>query len=139
MPGAIKMSEATSMALHTMTYLAAKRDTLVPANRIAGDLKISGNHLAKVLQRLVKAELVDSTRGPKGGFKLSREPERITLNEVYEVMEGPVSEVDCLYGAKMCDSEECIFHGLLGSVSRMLSDYLNKTTLSDVAEVYKRG
>jgi len=138
MSNAVKISEATSLALHTMVYLAGKPEEIVSVNEIASILSISEAHLSKVLQRLSKAGLVESNRGPKGGFKLVRNPEEITLIEVYEVVEGPLQHPDCLYGTRICNNDQCIFHGLLGTMGKMFRDYLSNTKLSDVTNIYRR-
>jgi len=70
MSNILRISEAASIALHAMIILASKQEELVSVKDIASQLEISGNHLSKVLQRLVKAELVISIKGSKGGFKL---------------------------------------------------------------------
>jgi Rrf2 family transcriptional regulator, nitric oxide-sensitive transcriptional repressor len=138
MSNVMKISEATSLALHTMVYLAGKPEKTVSVNEIAEILGISEAHLSKVLQRLSKAGLVESNRGPKGGFKLIKSPEEITLIKIYEVVEGPLQHSDCLYSTKICNNEECIFHGLLGTMGKMFRDYLTNTKLSEVAQKYRR-
>jgi Rrf2 family transcriptional regulator, nitric oxide-sensitive transcriptional repressor len=138
MSNAMKISEATSLALHTMVYLAGKPEETVSVNEIAKVLGISEAHLSKVLQRLSKTGLVESNRGPKGGFRLVKNPEEITLIEIYEVIEGPLQHSDCLYSTKICNNEECIFHGLLGTIGKMFKDYLTNTKLSEVTQTYRR-
>jgi DNA-binding IscR family transcriptional regulator len=64
MSNVIKISEATTLALHTMFYLYLKKDQLVSTKEIAAMFGFSENHLAKVLQRLVKVGYVASIRGP---------------------------------------------------------------------------
>ena len=65
MPGAIKVSEAVSIAIHALVLLAANPTGRLSAKEIADTFKISGAHLAKVLQRLGKADMVKSVRGPQ--------------------------------------------------------------------------
>lgn len=138
MANAVKISEATSLALHTMVYLAGKPEETVSVNEIAEILNISEAHLSKVLQRLAKAGLVESNRGPKGGFRLTKNPEEIALIEVYEVIDGPLHYADCLYSTKICNNDECIFHGLLGTMGKMFRDYLINTKISEVTQTYRR-
>ena len=132
----LKVSEATSLALHAMVYLAAKSEGLISAGDIASELKVSEAHLAKVLQRLAKAGLVESTRGPKGGFKLGRSPHEIALIDVYKVIEGPIPHEECLLGTKVCNGNECIFEGLIGAVNEMFADHLKSKTLSHLTGVF---
>jgi Rrf2 family protein len=127
----LRISEAASLALHTMAYLAADPDGTHATREIACDLKVSEAHLAKVLQRLGRAGLVRSQRGPGGGFTLARRPEEITLLEVYEVTEGPLTTPDCLLGQPVCNGA-CILGGLLDAVGRQVRDYLSQTRLSDL-------
>ena len=76
MSGSLKISEAASLALHTMVYLAGDPSAHYPAGRLAEALCVSEAHLAKVLQRLVKAGMLVSVRGPKGGFRLGAQDRR---------------------------------------------------------------
>ncbi len=134
----LKISEAASLALHTMVYLAANDGRLATTHEIADLLRVSESHLAKVLQRLAKVGLVDSTRGPKGGFCLARSGDDISLLEVYEAIEGPLADTVCLLGEPVCRGEECILGGLLGTVNRQAREYLAGTTLADLTDVYGR-
>ncbi|MBC7217944.1 MAG: Rrf2 family transcriptional regulator [Candidatus Caldatribacterium sp.] len=126
-----QFSEAVSLALHSMVLLAQSASPLT-VREMAEQTGASFHHLAKVFQRLRKANLVVSSRGPKGGFALARCPERITLLEVYEAIEGSVPEKICLLGAASCPFTQCIFGGLLGEFALRFRDYLASHTLSDV-------
>ena len=100
---------------------------------LAKMLSASENHLSKVLQRLARADLVKSTRGPGGGFRLTREPDQITLLNVYEAIEGTMDVTGCLFDRPICDRRLCILGGLIRNLEEQTKDYLTKTTLADVA------
>ena len=136
MSNLLKISEAASLALHTMVYLAANDRRLATTHEIGEVLGVSEAHLAKVLQRLAKVGLVDSTRGPRGGFCLGRAGDDISLLEVYEAIEGPLADTVCLLGQPICSGEKCILGGLLETVNRQAREYLGATALSDLTDVY---
>lgn len=129
----LKISEAASLALHTVEHLARHADRFVATQEIAEALEVSEHHLAKVHQRLARAGLVHSSRGPKGGFQLDRRPEAITLREVYEVIEGPVAPCQCLLGKRQCRKLDCLLGGLSERVNREVLSFLEKTTVADLA------
>lgn len=133
----LKISEAASLALHTMGLLASRPGEQVSTRELAARLKVSEAHLAKVMQRLGRAGLVRSQRGPKGGFALQRNPEDITLLEVYEATEGPLQERRCLLGNPMC-SGNCILGGLLERVGDEVRDYFSQTRLSDLKDTFRQ-
>ena len=108
----LKISEAGAIAIHTAAYLGAEPGRVATTARIARDLRVSEAHLSKVLQRLSKAGLVASARGPKGGHRLSRDVDKITLLEVYEALEGPLNTTDCMLCRPACRSN-CV----MGDVS----------------------
>lgn len=134
----LKISDATSMALHTMVLLAASPKKTVSTKDMASVLNVSEAHLAKVLQRLAKAGFVRSTRGPNGGFALVKASDEITLLDVYEAIEGPLAPTDCLLTTQVCDGEDCILGALLETVNKQVREYLAGTRLSELVGVYGR-
>lgn len=129
----LKLSEAASLALHTMVFLAGLPGRHVSARKIAGELDVSESHLAKVLQRLARQGLVDSLRGPKGGFSIGGRHPDISLLDVYESIEGPLYDKHCFRTTSACNGSTCIFGGLLIDLSMQVKDYLTKTKLTELA------
>jgi Rrf2 family protein len=136
MSNVLKISEAASLGMHAMVYLAASPDRNVNAYEIAETLGVSEDYLQKVFQRLAHAGLVRAVRGPHGGFSLSRAGGMITLREVYEAVEGRLDDTKCLLGEPACKGDCCILGGLLESVNHEVRDYLERTVLSDLVGVY---
>ena len=128
MSSIIRVSERASLALHTMALLAMCGDRTVSARQIAQTLDVSEAHLAKVLQRLAGVNLVKSTRGPKGGFKLGKSPEDVSLLEIYETIEGPYQPQVCRFDKPVCSGSSCLM-GNLSEIENNIVDYLTNTTL----------
>jgi len=137
MPKMMKVSEAASLALHAMVLLASNPEKVFSTREIASVLDASEAHLSKVLQRLARCGLVKSNRGPKGGFTLAKSNERITLLEVYEVIEGPLLASNCLLDTPLCGGEKCIFGRLLKDAGERFREYMASTKLSEVSDVLK--
>lgn len=136
MTNMLKISEAASLALHTTVMLAADPDNLYSTNELASAIHASKAHLSKVLQRLEKSDIVKSTRGPNGGFKLTKSGNDITLLEVYEAIDGKLYPSNCLLNECICNGD-CIMGKLLGDLNNQVRDYLIKTKLSMLTNVYK--
>ncbi len=134
MSSLLKISDAASLAFRTTVLLASMPEERVTASEAASRLKVSEAHLSKVLQRLVRHDLVDSMRGPSGGFRLMRNPKKIALLEVYEAIEGPFGGHDCLLPHKICTRKTCIMGELIRTVNGQIRDYLTKTKLADLVE-----
>jgi Rrf2 family protein len=130
MAGILHISDAASLGLHAMAVLAGEPDQRVSTHEIASRLNVSEAHLAKVLQRLVKVELLQSVRGPKGGFQLARDPDEITLLQIYEAIDGPMKEGTCVLGLPICERVSCIFGTLLGHMQGRVDEYFSNTKLS---------
>lgn len=133
----LRISEAASLALHTAVYLAVRVERLVTTHEVAELLGVSETHLAKVMQRLVRVGLVRSTRGPHGGFALARAGEQISLLEVYEAIEGPLTQTECLLEEPVCQGSTCILGDLISEVASQARDYLAGTMLSELTGVYR--
>ena len=133
MSSILKISEAASIALHSMIILASKQEELVSVKEISSQLEVSANHLSKVLQRLVKEGLVVSIKGSKGGFKLSKNPEEITFLEIYEAIDGKFRPSACLLNKDSCE-HTCIMGGLTSSINKQVEEFFRKTKLTDFAK-----
>ncbi len=133
MSNALRISEATSLAMHTMALLAKEENGGLSSREIASSLDVSQSHLQKVLQRLGHSGLVRSERGPKGGFRLARPAEDISLLEVYESVEGPLRLANCLFGRTACPNERCILGDLVASVNQQFATYLRETQVGQLA------
>lgn len=133
MANIIKISDATALALHSMAHLAMHQDGQSTTAEIAKDLDASKHHLAKVHQRLSKAGLIFSQRGPAGGVGLAKDPAEVSLLEIYEAMEGPMTCNPCLFDRDVCPRNDCILSGLLPKLARQVKDYFEQATLAQLA------
>lgn len=87
----MKISRSTGYALVAVGYIAQNyKDGAVLAARISKEYNIPLEYLLKILQQLVRANVLRSKRGPRGGFFLSRTADNITLLEVIEAVDGPL-------------------------------------------------
>jgi len=127
----LKISEAASIALHTMYYLSVNDDRLVSTKEIAIVFCVSENHLAKVMQRLVKSGFVNSIRGPKGGFQIGRDKNTITLLEIYETIDGAFELKDCLFSCRICEGEKCILGTLIKNINKQVREAFAEKKLSE--------
>jgi Rrf2 family protein len=121
--------------MHALGYLAKREDGPITARGITSRFEISEAHLAKVLQRLVKVELLRSVRGPRGGFILTRPPESVTLLEVFEAIEGRFEPSQCLLSSAICDGDNCILGSIVLEANTILRKRPEETTLVEVEAV----
>ena len=127
----VHISEAVSLAVHSMALIASNKDML-NVNNIADLTKSSRNHLAKIMQILVKNDFLASTRGPKGGFILKKDASTIVLLQLYELLEGPIEKQHCGIHTDKCPFTSCVFGNLANRFSEDFIEYLKTTKLSDI-------
>lgn len=90
------MSEGVEWAVHSCLNLAwAEPGQAVPASRLAAFYELPAAYLNKQLQALARAGIVTSTSGPRGGFRLARDPAEITLLDVVTAIEGSQEAFRC--------------------------------------------
>jgi len=131
MQSVLKISDAASIALHAMTYIAFHSNEPVCTKDIANNFGVSANHLSKVLQRLVKARLLTSVKGPLGGFELTKKCEDITFLEIYEAIDGKLNTGCCLFGKDLCKCETCIMGDFLNKTNKSVREFFGNKRLSD--------
>jgi Rrf2 family cysteine metabolism transcriptional repressor len=96
---------------------------------------ISLRYLEQIVSPLIAAKLINSTRGPKGGINLARPPQKIKLSEVIQVMEGPITPVECVQNPDVCTrATSCATRDVWSDLARAMYGVLESTTLRDLAE-----
>ena len=123
------LSEAASIALHGLV-LVAKSENGLNVTDISEKIDSSRHHVAKVLQRLVKAGYLGSHRGPGGGFYLKMDPEKVTLLDVYETIEGKIEVTKCPLDKPVCPFEKCLINNITGRMTNEFIDYIRSKTLN---------
>jgi len=98
---------------------------------------ISVLYLEQLLTRLKAAGLVRSTRGPKGGFRLTRLPSQIRIGDILQTMEGSMAPVACVDNAMLCSrADSCVTRKVWAEMKQAMDKVLESTTLQDLV---KRG
>jgi Rrf2 family protein len=127
----VRLSEAASLALHASVLLARPGAGIVTVRSLAEITGASEAHLAKVIQRLSRAGLVETTRGPRGGVALGRSAREVSFLQVFEAIEGPTDPSGCLLGRSACCLSACLFGGVLERAEDLIRDSFAGTTLAD--------
>jgi|GEM_PF-82572 len=129
----LRISDAANLAIHAMAHIARSKGTVNHSvGEIATEQGVSEAHLSKVMQRLVKVGLLTSRRGPGGGFVLGRVAEKISLLEILEAMDGPMSDCKCLLGRKKCMFGGCALGALLTHVNHQVRVFMASRNLTDL-------
>ena len=100
----MQITRATDYAVRIMVELAAApEDARVAAPELSRAIQAPDSFVSKILQLLVQRGLIKSSRGTGGGFQLAVSPEKISLLDVVEMVEGPLQINVCLPGEATCD------------------------------------
>jgi len=127
----VNISEAVTIALHSVILIAKNKGSQVNVNYIAKETESSKFHIAKVLQKLVKDGFLGSNRGPAGGFHLIDDPENITLLQIYESVEGRIVVSRCPLGKPNCPMGNCVFEDMTMKMTKEFREYLESKKVSD--------
>jgi Rrf2 family protein len=139
MNGILRISEAASLGIHAILLISSHDGRRLSTGELAGRLKASSHHLAKVMQRLVKAGFLRSTRGPGGGFELAVSADRVTLLALYRAVEGEFPSQACLFGIPVCEGKGCPLEGMLLKVNRDVREYFETMTIGELIQKLEDG
>ena len=133
-------SVATKYAIRAVCHLAAcPNGHPIQAREIADTLGIPYHFLSKILQELARKGILSSTKGPGGGFRLVRPPEETTLYDLISVVEGPISDTECMLGLDVCSDEaRCPMHDFWKSYRATFRHKMRSISLVDVVRAAEK-
>ncbi|MBN2627255.1 MAG: Rrf2 family transcriptional regulator [Spirochaetales bacterium] len=127
----MKLSTKSRYAARLMVRLAmCEGDEPLQLNEISKQEEISEKYLSQIVIPLRRKGLIDSVRGARGGYRLSRKPTEISLLDVVDAMENGIEIVHCLKNDKLCSrSSVCSTYMVWDDVSRAMEETLSRYTL----------
>ncbi|HHG75576.1 MAG TPA: Rrf2 family transcriptional regulator [Persephonella sp.] len=131
------LSAACKDSIRAMIYIAKLqkegfKEKFISIHKIAKDLGLSFYFLSKNFQKLVKAGLLESHRGPQGGVRLLKRPSEIRLIDIVKVIDGMEFFNNCILGFEECSDENpCTIHNLWAKKREEIYNMFSCTTLED--------
>jgi Rrf2 family iron-sulfur cluster assembly transcriptional regulator len=120
----------------------------VGAAEIAESQGLDLQYTHQILQRLRKGQVIESVRGPKGGYRLTKLPKETTLKEILYATEGDTFQIICDYSpihpnsmtpSQCATKENCSLHGVWQDLRSAIDQMLEQRTLSDLLKIPQAG
>lgn len=127
----IKISERIHVAIRFLSFLA-KNKTNEPKSlgEFAIDENISFYFLQKISRSLKKSNIIKSKLGNWGGYQLTKPANKITLKEIIEAVEGPISLINC--ANYQCSNSQCGQKSAWAKINKEIEKIFSRTKLSDL-------
>lgn len=128
----MKISPAAELAVRGVVELAQQYGQgPVTLSDICQGRDLPKQYLTKIFAQLAKADIVTPIRGKNGGYVLAQEPAKITLLDVIQAVEGPLSLNYCQHNPSKCDQIDCMIRPIWTDLQNTIRDRLAGTRLSD--------
>ncbi len=127
------LTRDTDYAVRAVVSIARHRDGVVSAVDLVRELKIPRPFLRKILQALTRRGILRSRKGIGGGFELNRNPVAITLVDIMEIFQAPLSLNECLFRKKACPHRKtCALRKKIGKIERGVLSDLRSVVMGDL-------
>ena len=138
----MRITLESDYALRIIGVLAEKND-IIDAKALSTKVSVTLGFTLKILHKLVSNNFVKSYKGVNGGYKLNISPDKITLKDVIELIDGPIAISRCLESSESCsmisDKTSCIYHHIFDKISYDVANKLEAITIADVINKSKHG
>jgi Rrf2 family cysteine metabolism transcriptional repressor len=102
---------------------------------------ISISYLEQILHKLGKAGLIESVRGPAGGYLLARKPSELTIGDIVRVLEGPIALSHCLEPGESGDcyqTDDCVARMVWAKVGAKIEEALDSISFDDLLQQHQK-
>lgn len=128
------LSQSAGYAATALGTIAAAGGRPLLVKEVAEACGLPAPYLAKIINTLARKGIVTTQRGIGGGVALSREPRELTLLQVCEALDDPITDRRCFLGTAACSDERaCPAHSFWTAHREKTLTFLKQTTLADVA------
>lgn len=132
----MQITRQADYALRAMLYLARlETNERAATSKIAEEQEIPPSFLAKIISQLSIAGLIHTSRGAHGGVSLARKPSEVSLLEVVEAIDGPISLNECVHDPDICSfGDNCPIHDVWCEAKEELVRKLRASTFDKLLE-----
>ena len=129
----LKITRKVEYGLIAVRHLKENSENLITANEISSSYGIPKEILAKTMQKLAKANIIKSVKGPYGGYKAMDKSSSTTLNDFFEILEGPTAIMDCYFDSGCDHLTSCNIRTPINKINDSIRNLFEKLTLADIA------
>ena len=131
----MKLTTKGRFAVTAMLDLAMQRSSdPVTLAEISQRQNISLSYLEQLFGKMRRRALVNSVRGPGGGYRLAKDMDRVSVADIIDAVDEPIDSTQC-GGKENChDDKKCITHDLWAKLNTHISDYLGAVTLKQLVD-----
>jgi Rrf2 family transcriptional regulator, iron-sulfur cluster assembly transcription factor len=136
------LSNSCRYGLRAVIYLAIRkeRNTNIGIRQISSELDLPMPFLAKILQQLARHKILHSTKGPNGGFSILKDPRKVTLYDIVEIIDGKELFTNCIVHDDTCagvkkSKKPCPVHE---DYAKIRSDLINLFKTRTIGDLVKR-
>jgi Rrf2 family protein len=136
------ITNASKYAIRAVVYLAenASKDCKLGAKEVAENVDLPQYFIAKILQQLAKGGIINSVKGPQGGFYLNKEKLKHTMLDVIHYIDEGEVFTECFIGLKQCSDEKpCPVHHVVSPFKQQILSELGKTIDVFTKDVKENG
>ena len=137
----MQITRQADYAVRAVLYLSGlDNGGRAPTSHIAREQQIPPSFLAKIVSQLSVAGVVQTSRGARGGVSLARPADDISLLEVIEAIDGPITLNECVTDASVCTfGEECPVHSIWCETHEALVSRLKATDFDSLSKADSNG
>ena len=132
----IRLTRLTDYGIVLMSHLAAYGDRRWNAAELAADTQLPAPTVSKILKLLVRADLLDSHRGVKGGYSLARSSAEISVVDIIDALDGPIALTECADET----GDDCSYEAVCRvktnwqRINQVVKEALSQVTLEEMSE-----
>lgn len=129
----IKINKEVDYAIQFILALASQPESTMSLRTFSSDKSISFLFMQKIAQKLRKSDIIASRRGANGGYVINRSPKQLTLNDIYEAIEGSYALTTCEGKSQTCKHiANCKARKPLRQIEQQMQTYMNAVTVQSL-------
>lgn len=127
------LTKETDYAIRATMNLAGQEGRFVSSRTISAQEKIPLHFLRRILQTLIKQDIIESKEGVAGGVRLKAEAGRIRLADLIQMFQGEIQLSECMFRRRICANRgNCVLRKRIGKIEQMVTNEFEQITIGDL-------